>query len=277
MINLIDKLVFYLGKLPIMLVWVGMLLGSVIPRQLPAQTAIRGGIEFTLANMELIKIGSHDYLCLDLMASSPEPNQRLGTGIVLLNYNPEVFGFNVRANGNLIVTGGELILPQPFSLYHLITNDNSPTRLAVTFEYTPAVGGGGLLSTSAQRMVNIKLKVLNTGFCSGLSFQPDMMANEQYLNDNATLFHPVLLTDIENCVIPAKPTISSLTFSNNNFCLSWQQLLNCFFTVWSADYPDSDEWQVEAAGISEPVWTIPATANRKFFRVTATGNPCSRN
>lgn len=164
-----------------------------------------GGIEFSLDNAALVKLGGWDYLSIDVLASSPQPNQRLGTGIVQLNYDPQAFGYHVKTAGNVIVSRGELLTTSPFPFYNLIPNDNAPSRLALTFEYLFTPGGGSLLGSQPQRLLNLKLKVAELGHYSGLSFQAPLMQNQQYLDDNATLFSPVLATDAENVMLPPTP------------------------------------------------------------------------
>lgn len=234
----------------------------------------RGGIEFTFANAALVSINGNQYFSLDVMVSSPDANQRLGTGIVFINYNPQAFGYSVKTNGNVIVGLGSLIAANPFSLYGLILNDNTPTRLAITFEYFFAAGSGALLTGQPQQLVNVKFKVQNAGHYSGISFQTNMMANQQYLDDNATLFDPVVATDTENVMIPQRPESLSLTIDGDSLFMTWGELNACSYAVYSADTPDGT-WQLEASGLTEPAWNCALTANRRFFCVTATGNASS--
>lgn len=236
----------------------------------------RGGIEFTLENASLVSIESEQYLSLDVMAGSPDPNLRLGTGIVLLNYNPQTFGENVRQNNNVSVNHGELITTSPFPLYNLIINDNSPSRLAVTFEYLYTPGGGGLLGTEPQSVLNILLKVLSPGFPAGISFQESMMINEQYMDDNDTLFDPVVAVDSENSVIPFQPSGLVLTQAGNLMNLIWQDLPNCTYSVYGTDDPGSGSWQLLVDGLAQPSWDLSPAADRLFFRVTAVGDPGRR-
>lgn len=236
-------------------------------------TLFRGGIVFSLANAELIEWDGESYFSLDVMASSPDSDQRLGTGIILLNYNPEVFGYNVRTNNNVIVTQGDLVHGVPFSFYYLIINDNTCSRLAVTYEYLYSAGQGGLLASTPQQLVNIKLRVLSTGHNAGMSFQQNMMANQQYWDDNATLFDPVMATDTENSLIPPRPQNLILIQSGDDISLQWDQISGCSYSVHSSVDPMSDNWLLEASGLTEPAWGQAMANDRKFFRVTATGTP----
>lgn len=242
---------------------------------LPAKTAprSRGGIEFSMENAELIQQEGETCLSLDIMASSPDSDQRLGTGIVLLNYNPDVFGYNVRTNNNVSVSPGELLSTEPFPFYGIIINDNSATRLAVTYEYTAPPGYGGLLDNAPEQLFNVRFKVQSAGFPAGISFQQDMMANQQFMDDNATLFDPVTALDEENGLIPSQPENLCLTFNGNNLILSWSEVSGCLYNVWSVDDPASGNWIQEASGLSDPVWNCLIAEPVKFLRVTAFGDP----
>jgi hypothetical protein len=232
----------------------------------------RGGIEFTFDNADLVIVGNSHYLSIDVMVSSPEQNQRLGTGIVFVNYNPAVFGTNVRANNNIVVSRGSLITTNPFPFYNVIVNDNSASRVAVTFEYTVMPGYGGLLSQTTQCLLNLKFKVINTGHHAGIDFQQSMMAGEQYMDDNATLFNLVVATDFEDSLIPSQPTNIALAIIGNIGSVTWDRLLECTYSVYSADLPGIDNWQLEATGLTEPVWNYAIQGTRRFFRVIAVGN-----
>lgn len=231
-----------------------------------------GGIEFYLDNAALVEVGEYDYLSIDVLASSPQAGQRLGTGIVQLNYDPQAFGYNVKTSGNLILGRGELLTTSPFPFYNLIPNDNSPTRLAVTFEYLFTPGGGSLLGSQPQRLLNLKIKVAELGHYSGLSFQPPLMSNQQYLDDNATLFSPVVATDTANLMLPPQPQGLTLSASGGELVLAWETWPGCTYNVYSADRPDPAAWQTEAEGIAGPSWAAPPSAQRRFFRVVALGN-----
>ena len=231
----------------------------------------RGGIEFSLANAAVVSVGSEAFVNLDVMVSSPEPEQRLGTGIVLLNYNTECFGPSVKTNDNVIVSSGDLITTSPFPLYMLLLNDNSASRLAITYEYLFTAGSGSLLSSSPQQLLNIKFRIAQTGYYSGFSFQAGMMLFEQYLDDNATLFNPVLASGTENSLIPGQPGNISLTRNGDSLNMTWMQQIGCSYNVYSADVPDAQIWQIEAAGLIEPAWSCSFQASRRFYRVTALG------
>ncbi|HNT52430.1 MAG TPA: hypothetical protein PKH19_03440 [Candidatus Syntrophosphaera sp.] len=231
----------------------------------------RGGIVFEFANSDLVTIDGNRYLSLDVMVSSPDANQRIGTGVVFVNYNPQAFGNSVKTNGNVIVSQGSLIVTSPFPFYNMIINDNSPSRLAVTYEYLFAAGYGSLLTGTPQQLVNLKFRVLNIGFATGFSFQQSLMANQQYIDNNTTLFNPVVASDTENILLPTQPEILYLTIIGDAVQLTWQQINGCVYTVYSTADPLAAAWLIEASELSEPAWNTGFAASRKFYRITATG------
>ena len=236
---------------------------------------VRGGIEFTFGDASLISIGDSRYLDFDILASCTESNQRLGTGIVFVNYNTAAFGSNLKTNGNLILTAGSLIATSPFPFYNLITNDNSTNRLAVTYEYLFSEGYGSLLTTTPQQLLNLKIRVQQFGTYSGFSFQQSLMQNQQYMDNNSTLFTPVLAGDTEDVLIPQQPRELSLEVFDGEVNLTWEQLSACVYSVYSADDLSGD-WQLEASGLPAPSWNCLDSGAKKFFRVTASGFPGSR-
>ena len=231
----------------------------------------RGGIEFTLNNSQLVRESGNLYLSVDIMVNSLNVNSRLGTGIVLLNYNSQSFGNYVRAAGNSIVSRGELLTSNTFPVYYLYIQDNTPNRLALTYEYTSSTGNGSLLTSTPQRLLNIKLKVQSTGYPAGLSFQSDLMANEQYQDDNSTLLSPVMATDIENSILPTTPSNVILIPGNPYFTLSWGQCAGCTYSVYSSANPYSDSWQLEVTNLTQPSWDFIPGSSMKFYKVIATG------
>lgn len=231
----------------------------------------RGGIEFTLNNAQLIRESGNLYLSMDIMVKSLNVNSRLGTGIVLLNYNSQSFGNYVRAAGNSIVSRGELLTSNTFPVYYLYIQDNAPNRLALTYEYTSSTGNGSLLTSIPQRLLNIKLKVQSTGYPAGLSFQSDLMANEQYQDDNSTLLSPVIAIDIENSILPAVPSNIILTAGSPFFTLSWQQCPGCTYSVYSSSNPYSDSWLLEVSNLTQSSWNFIPDSSLKFYKVIASG------
>jgi hypothetical protein len=229
----------------------------------------RGGIEFAFSDARVVRIGSSDYLDFDIMARGTNTTDRLGTGIVLINYNPAVFGYRVVNNNNLIVTRGILLPISPVNRYNLYQMDNLSSRLAVTYEYFSQPGNGSILSPDFQQLLNLKIKIQNFGLGAGLAFHSTGMSQQQYLDDNATLFSPVVSIGTITELIPPTPQISSITVQNSNLTLSWQAIPGCVYSVFSAFMPDSAEWLTEADALTEGTWTCPLATEKRFYHVTA--------
>ena len=232
---------------------------------------LRSGIEFTLDNASLVYLEGMPYLSLDVMLRGQDAEQSIGTGIVYLNYNPEVFGEHVKTSGNVIVQKGALLTTSPLSAYNLILNDNTPTRLAITYEYMYTTGAGNILDSEPQSLLNICFKILNYGSASGISFQENLMQGEQYMDDNVTMFIPVTASDLENNVVPIRPEALLWSREGNTINLSWQECPGCVYTVYSSADPLSEEWQIQAQDLSSPYWEAALDETRMFFRVTASG------
>lgn len=241
-----------------------------------AQEANRGGIEFCFANPQISYVNDQEYFNVDIMAKGSQAGQRLGTGILLINYNPDLFGYNVRGQGNLTVTRGPLLLTDPFPFYGLITNDNSSTRLAITYEYLFSPGWGSLLSTSFQQLLSIRIKLIQRGAGAGLSFSQAQMANQQYMDDNNTLFNPVTASDTENLYFPSAPQGLQLAVLGPVISLSWQAQPNCVYAVYSATNSQPPVWQTEATGLTQPGWSEQPQMPVKFYRVVAESIPDNR-
>lgn len=224
---------------------------------------------FTYANQQIVTVGTDRYYAFDVMAKSGSPGQRLGTGILLINYNNEVFGHQVFGCGNAIISRGDLLLTYPYPLYGLIVNDNSPSRLAITFEYLFMAGWGSILTAQPQQLVHVRMKLQNHGHNVNLSFASNLMASQQYMDNNQTLFQPVVCSDIDGTYLPLAPSGLTISTTNGLLQLQWQEQLNCTYTVLSASSGYPENWQIEATELTQPYWTTATTSEMRFYRVIA--------
>jgi hypothetical protein len=239
------------------------------------EAGVRSAIEYNFADAQIVTIDSELYFSWEVMATATGIGTmpRLGTGMVVINYNTAVFGEWVCANSNTLVTRGALLTTSPIILYNMIVNDNQAGRLAITFEYTSASGGGNLLADTPQQLVNVKLRILQGGSV-GLSFAASYMNGEQYQDNNTTLLSPVIADDTENSVITCTPppTDLSISISNNILLLTWQGIPGCIYNIYSANNPDSETWQTEEIGVVQTHWSCTVTASRRFYYVSAQRN-----
>lgn len=236
-------------------------------------TTERGGLSFSFGDISIVRIGADYYAGFDVYVTGTNNTDRLGTGIILVNYNPAVFGESVNQYHNVIVTPGEILSSSLYPLYGLIVNDNQANRLAVTFEYLLVSGWGNRVSTTPKTLVNIKLRIQNYGTGAGLGFAPGLMYNQQYMDDNATLFSPVTATDTDNSVIPIAPTNLAINKTGTSLRLTWQALAGYTYTIYSATDPIHGNWLPVATGLSGGSWTISSPPMRNFYRITAHPNP----
>jgi hypothetical protein len=232
----------------------------------------RGGITFSFSDVHYAKVDEADCLEFNINVSGSDVADRIGTGIVLLNYNTESFGEFVFNNNNVIVTGGIALQTSPPAIYNVIVNDNKSDRLAITFEFTSTSGSGNFLTDNPQQLLNIKMKINAFGYSAGLSYAQLLMHDQQYLNDNITLFSPITANSVENGYLTTAPLNLILTNQAGILTLSWQEIPDCNYNVYSSDIPLGSTWQLEATVISETQWLITNPESHKFYRVTSQSN-----
>ncbi|MDP8201215.1 MAG: hypothetical protein P9M11_03655 [Candidatus Tenebribacter burtonii] len=178
------------------------------------------GINFSFDNDELTNNAGVDYFEFDIMANATATGTRIGTGIVLIDYNINAFGQSVSNNNKLTVTKGTLLQNPVNSFYNVIQNDNQPARFAITFEYLGDDNGNQLL-LGAQQLLHVKLEIADTQEYSGLSFNSSLMDGQQYYSNNTTKYDPVTANDVLDVPLPV--TLSSFTtvYSNNQPIINW--------------------------------------------------------
>lgn len=166
------------------------------------------GITFEFANGEIVTQNSQEYYAFDIMAYATEDNTHFGSGMVYINYNTYAFGENVCTAENIFVEKGELIqgeLSQGIPLYEIVNIiDNTYSRIAITtgYNFPQLADEANILTTTPIQYLHIKLKVENITGYSGLSFEEDLMENQQYQSDNTNRYAPVVATDTDNTDLP---------------------------------------------------------------------------
>jgi hypothetical protein len=228
----------------------------------------RNGIEFSLSGLT-IESGTESYLNFDVLVKGSAETYRIGTGIILLSYNPATFGSSVVASNNVIILPGEILTTDPVPVYRLALKDYSPGCLAVTFEYIYLAGFGNLLTDSFQQLLNIKLKITAFGNATGLSLRQTEMNLQQYKDDNSTLFSPVSVSGADNGFLTQTPLNPVLTEQNGVLTLSWQPVSGCVYNVYSSDFPKGGIWQLEALRLTQPLWQDFSPGQYRFYRLTS--------
>lgn len=185
---------------------------------LPVMLAASVGITFEFANGHITTDGIDSFYEFDIMCYASATGTKLGTGIVLIQYNQAAFGTEVQRLGNFFVTAGTLT-NSPF--YILILNDNQLTRVAITFEC--AIDNYGTpLPTTPTQLVHVKMRFAGPYQCAVLSFGSVLMQGQQYYDDNETLYDPVIADSSVDETLPVE--LSSFTAwinSTNKVSLNW--------------------------------------------------------
>ncbi|KQC06769.1 MAG: hypothetical protein APR54_06740 [Candidatus Cloacimonas sp. SDB] len=156
---------------------------------------------YEFGESEVFLEGGDLFYQVEILASASEAGTRLGTGMVLLNYNADAFGEFIFNWGEVVVQPLDLLQTGEYPLYSLIVQDNAASRLAVTFEYLAAEGYGNLLPVEGMPLMRIIFPVVSSGGSAGLNFQENLMQGQQYYDDNATTYYPVLASDTDNTLL----------------------------------------------------------------------------
>ncbi len=229
----------------------------------------REGLEFGFANVKVSRLNEDAYLDFDMCVRTTNNQDRLGTGLVLINYDPAAFGSRIVANGNVIVSKGALLQPGIPELYNIYVADSLPDRLAITFEYALEPGSGSAPGMQFKQLVNVKIRIQQFMVSPGISFHSAAMANQQYLDDNASTFQPITSVTSITEIIPTTPVVSSINVHNSTLTLSWTEVANCYYNVYTSDNPDDNSWVLAAQNLGSNTWTGLQTQAKKFFYITA--------
>lgn len=178
--------------------------------------AFATGITFTFAN-GVVTGTSPSYYEFDVMAQAVDAGTEIGDNMVYINYNTAGFGSSIQANGKVTVTKGTLLAGEyaPTAPFYTIVNvfDNLASRLAITVEYNygGSTAESNELLTSPTQLLHVKIEIADENQTAGLSFQPDLMTNEQYEYDNATQYSPVTASDTDNSALNGPSAIEPLS------------------------------------------------------------------
>jgi len=183
-------------------------------------------ITFEFDNGEIITQNSEEYYAFDIMAYASQEDTYFGSGMIYFNYDTSAFGSNVFSADNIIVEKGDLILGElapGVPKYEIINiTDNSPNRIAITTDYyfPQLPEQANILTTNPIQYLHIKLKVEDISAYSGLSFEDNLMGNQQYQSDNSTHYVPVIATDTDNTDLPVAQNEEKLKDFSDSFLLS---------------------------------------------------------
>ena len=135
-------------------------------------------ITFTFENARITNDGVDDFYEADIYIES-DADFKLGSGLLFFNYNTAAFGESVFTNGNfeyLQPTGSILAQAFGFPAYtSFITNDNTPSRVAVSFQQ--GVSSGTMTSenvtSTAAHLLSIKIRYTDSSEDPGVSLEQD--------------------------------------------------------------------------------------------------------
>ena len=232
------------------------------------------GIAFTFANGEVTSGGAYGYYEFDVMVNASATGTNIGTGIVYINYNIAGFGENIYGSGNVIVIKGTLTSNSGPPLYNILSNDNTSSRFAVTFEYTSTTGWGNSLQTTPTDLIHVKIVIADPSETADLSFESSLMAGCQFYDDNATTYYPVTAIDTDGTSLSgilSTPANIAIYIDGSNVIITWDVVPNAtLYKVYSSDDPYSGFNSPDTTGIFiGTTWTAQISGDKKFYYVTA--------
>lgn len=229
----------------------------------------RGPIRFSQSNPELQELGDGVILHLDILASAVIPGNRLGTGMMLMEYNPAVFGEFLVSSAGLSVAPGEL-LGEYGSMFQIWVNDRGPKVVAITFEYIGSPDDGPLLSSEPACILELGFRVQQLCGPAGLHFCQELMQGQQYKADNAILFSLVDFEELEQDHLPSPPQNPCLNVADGIALLTWDPVPGCEYSVYTTQDPHGGEWTREAVQLQSEAWVDACPQGRKFYKVVST-------
>lgn len=137
---------------------------------------------------------TRDSLKFAILVSSDTSPVRLGTALVLLNYDRDAFGQRIAGDGRVSVATGDGFPCCSFTPYTALSvADNADSRLAITLIYSPTgpVGFGTELKTESQLLFRLSIAIEDTSRDTSIGFDASGMDGQSIQDDNATTFTTV--------------------------------------------------------------------------------------
>jgi len=124
-----------------------------------------------------------EFLDFEVYARTLWGSFEFGESAIYLDYNPQVFGSNVVANGKLSVSKGDLILS---TSYTLTISDESPSQVKIEIDATP--GSLEDIGMAADEVLHLSVEI-------GNAFQnPDVYFDEGIMQGNSSFYELVSQT-----------------------------------------------------------------------------------
>ncbi len=205
------------------------------------------GISFTFANASITG-SSPKYYEFDVMAQADAAGTKIGDNIIYINYNTLGFGTSVVSSGKVEVSKGVLLEggSEPFVYYTIInTADNTDSRFAVTcgYNYPDYPEYGNDLPITPTKLLHIKMEIADANQTAGLSFEPSLMAGQEYESDNSTKYDPVIGIDTDDSSLPVQLTDFTANLFNGIVQLEWStesEIDNLGFEILRSEHAEGN-------------------------------------
>ena len=235
------------------------------------------GLIFTFDNEEISEENNEISLEFDVMMSASETGSRLGSAMIYVSYNSAAFGGNIYTNNNLDVTKGEILMGQlgGVDLYEIINIlDNDSSKVAITTGYSslPPTYANEIPITPIQYL-HLCITWYDESEYSHLSFDNDLMIDQQYFANDSTKFYPVIAIDSLNITgypDPEPPENVNIMIVGFDLSITWDPVDGATsYSIYSSEHPFAG-FALEASNITNTYWnkTIQGL-NKQFYYVTA--------
>lgn len=199
---------------------IGMLVASVCAAMPPAPV-----LSFIAQNPQLIP-GSPQKFQYEVWMYASAPGQRMGSAILYNNYNTAVFGTGVVTAGRVTITKNAALFLD--ALYGLNpANDNGGSRFAFSWTYLGASGGGVEITGTSVLAFTVQITVTgDVGALPGITFQDDLMAGEQFQDDDITPWSSVVGIGLPiDTPLPVQlVSFSASMIASNSVRLEWRTM-----------------------------------------------------
>lgn len=201
-------------------------------------------ISFAFVNSS-ITAGGGNYE-VDVSIAAGENGTKIGDCMVYINYSTAGFGSFLFAKNKIVVTKGVLIQgdKEGADLYSIIVADNTSSRVAITVEYnfSSMPGWANNLLVSQAVLLHIKIDIADSSKTSGLSFQQNLMDNNQYQSDY-NKYNPVKTGDGDDASLPVSLSVFTANTENNSIIVKWRtetEVNNIGFSIYRSEKKDSN-------------------------------------
>jgi len=239
---------------------------NAFPLSMPPLNPVQSTLSFTMSDLRVETLQGEAHLNLNIRVAAGSVGSRLGTGIIILDYDNLSFGSLLLAQNHVTVTPGYL-LESAIHPYTIIIRDFADNTLALIYEYDGDTADSALLPVTPSGLFNLSIVLQNTGNPTGFSFDELMMQDQQYQGDYFNLYAPVFANAV-NADIPAPPEDFSITRTEAQTILHWTAINGCTYNVYTSSLM-SGGWELMAEGIEGNSWIDMSSTDMMFYKITA--------